>query len=42
MELEEVKDAYKMLETSICRDDIKFMNKSYALEQEINQMKEMY
>ena len=42
MQLDEVKDAYKQLENSISRDDLKFKQKAQNLEKNLDQIHQMY
>jgi len=42
LQLEEVKDAYKSLEHSISRDDLKFKQKAQNLEKNLEQIHQMY
>lgn len=42
LQLEEVKDAYKQLEHSISRDDLKFKQKAQNLEKNLEQIHQMY
>lgn len=42
LQLEEVKDAYKQLEHSISRDDLKFKQKAQSLEKNLDQLHQMY
>lgn len=42
MQLDESKDAYRNLEASISRDDLKFKQKAQNLEKNLDQIHQMY
>ena len=42
MDLDEAKDAYRQLESSFSRDDLKFKQKAQSLEKNLDQIHTMY